>query len=414
MEYVEGRDLRRLQNAIAGGRLSEYVVLYIFHSILNALDYAHNKSGQGGIPLNIVHRDVSPQNIIVTVDGMVKLTDFGIAVARERSQTTRSGILKGKLRYMSPEQVQGKEITPKSDIFSLGILIFELLSGRRFFDGETDLEIIDRIRSYKGLQDDELNAMRASDELIEILRKMLHPDPLMRQATCKEIINEMDTKGMQGRINKGAKDLQVIMERYFGDELRRIKISDEEIDSSENFQRCKEDIKRLFFESVDTKTVIIKRSGLRKIFFLLSFVLPAILIYIVLNRDKFYDIRKEAHSIVEQPQKIDVIKDKPVEIEEKENNQDIQEKREQEDNLNKKQLVKKRVNTGFVSINSFPWGNVIIDGKDTGKSTPLLNLELSEGKHTIEVYNPGLNLKIKKDIYVKAGERENHFIRITP
>jgi hypothetical protein len=111
-----------------------------------ALDHAHRKCDAAGKPLGIVHRDVSPQNVLVSFEGDVKLIDFGIAKAETRLQRTQSGILKGKFSYMSPEQVQGQPIDRRSDVFAVGVLLWELLCGRKLFTGETDLALLDNVR----------------------------------------------------------------------------------------------------------------------------------------------------------------------------------------------------------------------------------------------------------------------------
>lgn len=148
MEYVDGVDLRRLWDKMGsrGKRIPTEMILYIMIEASEGLAYAHSKKNSQGENLRIIHRDVSPQNILVSFDGAVKLTDFGIAKAAMRSTETVSGVHKGKFSYMSPEQANLEELSQQSDIFSLGIVLFELLTGRRLFGGVSDVEAIDRIR----------------------------------------------------------------------------------------------------------------------------------------------------------------------------------------------------------------------------------------------------------------------------
>lgn len=149
MEYVMGKDLRSLATKTRerGGRLSLGHVLSIVSQVASGLDYAHRKKDLNGHDLNIVHRDVSPQNILVSYEGEVKLVDFGIAKAAGLGQETQTGILKGKLAYMSPEQACGKPIDRRSDVFSLGIVLYELLTGRRLFKGDSDLSTLEQVRT---------------------------------------------------------------------------------------------------------------------------------------------------------------------------------------------------------------------------------------------------------------------------
>lgn len=149
MEYVMGKDLRTLAVKARehGGRLALDHALSIISQVASGLDYAHRKKDLNGHELNIVHRDVSPQNILVSYEGEVKLVDFGIAKAAGLGQETQTGILKGKLAYMSPEQACGKPIDRRSDVFSLGIVCYELLTGRRLFKGDSDLSTLEQVRT---------------------------------------------------------------------------------------------------------------------------------------------------------------------------------------------------------------------------------------------------------------------------
>ncbi|MBH25271.1 MAG: hypothetical protein CMH57_12630 [Myxococcales bacterium] len=144
LEYVDGLDLRSA--LAAAGPLPLPAVLYLAREVARALHYAHTLHDGWGQPLGIVHRDVTPSNILVSRSGEVKLTDFGVAKALGR-EATRSGIIKGKYAYMSPEQVDLGEVGPQSDVFSLGAVLYEALTGARLFAGNGPLEILERVRA---------------------------------------------------------------------------------------------------------------------------------------------------------------------------------------------------------------------------------------------------------------------------
>jgi len=148
MEYVAGEDLRRLDRfARKQARpLPLGVACRIIADAAAGLDYAHTARDAHGNPLNLVHRDVSPQNILVGFDGGVKLIDFGVARAVGRAQHTATGILKGKYPYMSPEQMAGFDYDHRSDQFALGIVFWEILTGRRLFKGDSDLVTMRLVR----------------------------------------------------------------------------------------------------------------------------------------------------------------------------------------------------------------------------------------------------------------------------
>ncbi|MCA9689515.1 MAG: serine/threonine protein kinase, partial [Myxococcales bacterium] len=145
MEYVAGKDARsiftRCQQKNRPMPLAQ--ACFIVMKVCEGLDYAHNKKDKQGRSLNIVHRDVSPPNILVSYDGEVKLIDFGVAKAAGRVSRTQAGILKGKFGYMSPEQVRGMPLDRRSDVFALGVVLYELLTGTRLFQGETDFATLE-------------------------------------------------------------------------------------------------------------------------------------------------------------------------------------------------------------------------------------------------------------------------------
>jgi hypothetical protein len=149
MEYVHGENLQSVLARLSdrGERLATDLLLHLACAVCQGLDYAHSKHGMGGAPLNIVHRDISPQNILLSFQGQVKIADFGIARAAERTHETLGGELKGKLAYMSPEQAQAKALDHRSDIYSLGLVLYEALAGKNPLRREKSLATLDAVRA---------------------------------------------------------------------------------------------------------------------------------------------------------------------------------------------------------------------------------------------------------------------------
>ena len=147
MEYVDGRDLLKTLAACGKKRIGfpTDIALYIVMEVLKGLEYAHHLSRPDGEPLGIIHRDVSPSNVLLSFEGEVKMGDFGIAKATTREKTA-TGILKGKFGYMAPEQVTGAPIDHRADVFACGIVLYELLTGHRLFAGKNDLMVLERVR----------------------------------------------------------------------------------------------------------------------------------------------------------------------------------------------------------------------------------------------------------------------------
>lgn len=149
MEYISGKDLKSVWKHLRQRRqvLPVELALYIVQQMAEGLDYAHRKRDNFGTELGIVHRDVSPQNVLISWDGEVKVIDFGIAKAANKLGRTQAGVLKGKFGYMAPEQIRGLGLDGRSDVFALGVVLWELLCGRRAFTGNSDFELLEKVRS---------------------------------------------------------------------------------------------------------------------------------------------------------------------------------------------------------------------------------------------------------------------------
>ena len=149
MEYVWGKDLLQIINRFR--RLRQYtppiMAAWVASKVCEGLEYAHRKRDRGGKPLHIIHRDVSPQNCLVSYDGQIKMIDFGIAKAASRTTKTHAGVLKGKFGYMSPEQVRGETMDHRSDIFALGTCLHEMVTCQRLFSGESDFATLEKVRN---------------------------------------------------------------------------------------------------------------------------------------------------------------------------------------------------------------------------------------------------------------------------
>ena len=148
MECVEGKDIKGVLRKLAQLRklMPQSLALLIAHEVARGLDYAHKKADLAGEALHIVHRDISPSNIIVSYSGEVKIADFGIAKAESSAFDTKDGVLKGKYEYMSPEQARGERIDHRSDLFATGIILHEMLTGRLLFKTDSDVKTLEKIK----------------------------------------------------------------------------------------------------------------------------------------------------------------------------------------------------------------------------------------------------------------------------
>lgn len=220
MELINGKDLKTIRKRLKRVDLLMPVEqsAYIISQVCDGLDYAHRKTDEKMNPLNIVHRDISPQNMIVSYEGTVKLIDFGIAKAKSKSTKTQVGMLKGKFSYMSPEQVSGQPIDRRSDIFSLGVVFFEMLTGKRLFLGKNDVETLEKIRKAEVLPPSVFNS-EVPPELDRIVLKALAKDREDRYQWASEFSEDLKKFSYSSGKSFSRQDMMNFMSEFFADEL---------------------------------------------------------------------------------------------------------------------------------------------------------------------------------------------------
>jgi serine/threonine protein kinase len=192
MDYVWGKDLLQVMRRcrLLGTQMSPAIVAWIGASACEALAYAHEKKDRHGEPMRIIHRDVSPQNVLMSFDGKVKVIDFGIAKAASRSTQTQAGVLKGKVGYMSPEQVEGKVIDHRSDLFAIGTCLYELLTLKSLFARENSFESLENVRAAAVRPIREVRP-DVPVELFEILKRALARDREERYQSARDLAHAL-------------------------------------------------------------------------------------------------------------------------------------------------------------------------------------------------------------------------------
>jgi len=231
MEFLEGKTLAQLIRRVGRETFPLETHLWVLCEILAGLHYAHELQDFGGVPLNIVHRDVSPSNILITVRGEVKLLDFGIAKVQGSIAETQHGIIKGKLGYASPEQCLGTKADGRADVYSVGVMLWEALAGKRRPLSETALA-----SARAGAQAAEVDIAETLPgvplPLARIVRRALARDPAERYPTARAF--ELDLRHyLLGRsASNGAPALKALITGYFGGELAAIRRAiDEQVGS---------------------------------------------------------------------------------------------------------------------------------------------------------------------------------------
>jgi eukaryotic-like serine/threonine-protein kinase len=220
MEYVEGDTLARIlaRAASHGKRIPTPITMRIVLDTLHGLHGAHELKDDHGVNVELVHRDVSPQNVLVGVDGIARITDFGVARATSRLTITRVGQLKGKLAYMAPEQAQGEQIDRRADVFSAGVLIWETLAGKRLFKADNEAATLQRVMNDP-IPDLRRIAPHLSRELAAVVAKGLERDPNQRFRTALEFADALEAVALERDGIADSRDVAAFVKDMLGQEI---------------------------------------------------------------------------------------------------------------------------------------------------------------------------------------------------
>jgi serine/threonine protein kinase len=228
MEYVQGRDLRSILRRARerATRVPLDLCALIASRVCSALEYAHRKKDDRGQPMMTVHRDISPQNILISFEGDVKLTDFGIAKAASKATVTEVGALRGKLLYMSPEQAWGKPMDRRSDLFSLGIVFYEMVTDHKPFLGSSEVSILETVRECKVAPPSSLNR-EVPPALERVVMKALERDPERRYQDAAEMYRDLEAVMHEAPPPPTAAALARFMETLYEPREREATVVDE-------------------------------------------------------------------------------------------------------------------------------------------------------------------------------------------
>ena len=220
LEYISGKDVRGIfDHCVDEGEIMPIPqACFVIMKVCEGLDYAHNKRDNTGQEMHLVHRDVSPQNVLISYEGEVKLVDFGIAKAVGKASKTQAGILKGKFGYMSPEQVRGLPLDRRSDIFSVGICLYELITGERLFQGESDFSTLEKVRNVEILPPSTYNR-KIPEELEQIVLKALSKDVEDRYEYSIDLHDDLQAFMYSSGAFYSRKDLAAWMKESYSKEI---------------------------------------------------------------------------------------------------------------------------------------------------------------------------------------------------
>ncbi|MCU0662688.1 MAG: protein kinase [Myxococcota bacterium] len=407
MELVDGWDLRHIlaRTRQLGLALPLGVVMHLIEALLLALEHAHGRVIDG-IPLPVVHRDVSPHNILVSVEGVVKLADFGIAKARGQSDTTRTGIVKGKLAYLSPEQARGEPATPLSDLWSAGLVLYEMLSGRRALGGEDDAALLARLHRFELVPIPGL-----ADGLTGFLTRLLAPLPAQRFQSALAALSALRQLGVPSASMKEVGRLVQGLQSAAPDVGVKEPAPDRAV-SPPPPQSLE-----LVPETHGTRPGRTVRQSVRR-WPVMAMVVAAVAL---LGLSLFWSSRgveplasKKASDVAPQPtlapEPAPSIAASAAEIRilpsPTEGPSPARRNPAQTGaSSTSKQTASESKGTGTLSVFVRPWANVVVDGVPLGQ-TPLKNLRLSAGTHRVELSNEELGYQSTLEVDIDTGAQE--------
>jgi serine/threonine protein kinase len=379
MELVDGADLGSVLRAMRKQKIAlpQHMSAHICGEALRGLHYAHEARGEDGRPLEIVHRDISPSNILLSMSGAVKVTDFGIAKAVTQSTRTATGALKGKLAYMSPEQATGKPLDRRSDVFALGIVLHELLAGKPLYDATNQNKLLNQAQRA------EIAPLPSSVDpsLRSVVQKALARKPDERFETCEAFAQALAraTRDMT-RVEMGhvASLMRACAPQRAPQPLRSdATLADHDTAPSNRDQDTLPVVRTSALRHQSKRAFVVLTIAA---VCLLSAVAWAVIASNVSKRKSFTAPPVATSSPASLPIPLPEAPKEPA------------------------PGSFDSTSNGFLTINARPWANVYLDGSKQPMPTPLKRYPLSVGWHSVRVESPGTGWSEQYEIRVRPNE----------
>jgi len=397
MEYVEGADLESAQ-AHVGGALPAAIAGFICRQLLVGLRYVHERCDEQEEPLGLVHRDVSPPNIMLSRAGEVKLTDFGIARARGRTILTEAGVIRGKMAYLSPEQAAGGELDHRSDLYSLGVVLHEMLTGQKLFAAEQAQDLWRQIREANILPPSRsLASLPAA--LDQVVMQALAREPADRFDDARAFLSALD----QALESAGWRASQTDLEDWCQKALPRRRFDpDLPAGRSISFNPATAPAAAGTRSLSAPETKRFRRPGIVAATLVLGAGLALILALLL----------KPNPPAKPNPPPVNPV---PVAVPVQSNTEPVVQAEElpvanesKDAKASVRPLVRGR---GLLFLNSDPWARIQVNGKDSGVTTPTVEgLRLRAGKHAITLTNPELELSYTFELNLKKDQVVKRFV----
>ena len=411
MELIDGVDLKKLflETTAGGEPLPLKFTFYIIAEVLKALRFAHQK-------INLVHRDISPQNILLSFDGQVKVADFGIAKGIHRSIETTQHQVKGKYSYMSPEQARGEKVDARTDLYAVGILLYELLEGRRLFDGINDLATLEQVRESR-LPDEALK--RRPARLRAIVFKALQKEARYRYQNADDFLKEIHCETTPEEFSQYLKE--IFPNKDFGETDAEIFVPKETIGKPSSAKKEWRSLCGVFV------MLLLSLIGKDSLHFIATSEAASSLVPSVMTPGTKLPLLGSVTidakpKVMEGILKIDGGEEKfktpfhlgkldltqakeGVVVFRTKEGKTIEEKfvvNAEEPNFIKTFYFEEE-KPGVLKISAKPWGSVTIPGIVAQKETPLTGLSLKAGKYRLKVAYPPTSQSAEKEIELASG-----------
>jgi serine/threonine-protein kinase len=422
MEHLRGEDLRSIETQARrrGQKIPPHIAAMIIGQACDGLHYAHSLEDTTGRRMGLVHRDVSPSNLFVTWQGTVKVLDFGIARAGSRVADTQPGVVKGKLSYLSPEQIQGGPLDARSDLFSLGLVLFELLTGERAVQGRGHVGVMKAILegSLPRARDRRSDLPR---ELDAIIAKALERDPARRYASAAVLRQALDGFLADYTYRSHSDQLREYLHGLFGAEHVQWQLSG--ADATQEPTKTSE-VSPPKSETLDLRAEAsvlaassaprVEGRSSRPIQWSLLAVVPLAVIAAALfvkhpspaqadtGRSSQVHV-VEAPSPSPPPAQAPALAPKPAQTQAPTQAQAPAPARARH--------IRAQEVFGSLQVNCLPWCQIYLDGADTRQVSPSGDIRVAAGRHRLKVVSPTLGRDLERTVTINPGERAREFFR---
>ncbi len=449
MEYVQGQNLRAVMRRCQelGAPVPIPFALYGTTEVAKGLAYAHSRRDETDTAMQIVHRDITPSNILVSYEGEFKIADFGIAKAAARATGTQAGMIKGKASYLSPEQVLGKQaVDGRADIFALGAVLWEAVVGKKLFTGDSDFEIMNKITSEPIPKPSSRNAA-IPPEIDTVVMKCLERDRDKRYSNASALQKDLTVLQTKFAGNITTVDISNFLRRLFKKEMEAEK------EASKSFARAPLPNEAALIKAANEGATLAepgtrggiaaparKGSSMATIAIVVALAAMAALAAVAVSRFGKGPSPVETPLAAISPTPLPiasaaaspeptvsvVTQSSPAPTETAAIVATPHAARSPVVRASPAATAKPTAAamatpvdasgnaTGVVKIDSDPWGEIFVDGKDTGRQTPAFDLKLSEGRHEIRLVNSVRKLEARVTVFVDAKNAQKIAVKLAP